>query len=75
MKFHRSRALIAIPLLASVVLLSSASAQTHVCAPSRLDYLVLASFADSSSLVAMSTYRGQKGTGKARGKVEIAPAQ
>jgi hypothetical protein len=58
------RVLIGIPLLASVALLSPASATTparcapaqHAGMPTPLDYVVLASFSDSSSLLSMSTY-------------------
>jgi hypothetical protein len=62
MKLHFARLLIMTPLLASVALLSPASAgvpqagAARTC-PSRLDYVVFASFADSSNMLAMSTYR------------------
>ena len=62
-----SRALIGIPLLASIALLSPASAnvpprcssevraaEAARALPSQLDYVVLASLADSSSLLALS---------------------
>jgi hypothetical protein len=59
-----ARLLLTTPLLASVALLTPASAQApaalHLCgnsaSPSKLDYLVLASFADSSNWLAMSAY-------------------
>ncbi len=59
-----SRALIAIPLLASAALLSPASASAparcglaaRAGAPTKFDYVVLASLADSASLLSMSTY-------------------
>lgn len=65
-----SRTLIGMPLFASMALLSPASvparcdhesgaAQAIRRAPSPLDYVVLASLADSSSLLAMSTYNGR----------------
>lgn len=64
MKFRVARLLIAVPMLASIALLSPASAAVqsagHGPCPSRFDYLVLASFADSSNLLAMSAYRAPK---------------
>jgi hypothetical protein len=70
-KFHVARILVGAPILVSLALLSPASAQApapaaavaHACRPSKLDYLVLASFADSSNMLAMSTYRTPKATG------------
>jgi hypothetical protein len=64
MNVHLARLLFATPLLASLALLAPASAQApaalHPCgnsaSPSKLDYLVLASLADSSNLLAMSAY-------------------
>ncbi|HWJ36595.1 MAG TPA: hypothetical protein VNR70_15115 [Steroidobacteraceae bacterium] len=65
MKFRRARLLIATPILAWIAVLSPASAGApaavpsngHAGCPSNFDYLVLASLADSSSLLAMSAFR------------------
>jgi len=68
MTFRLARLLMATPILASIALLSPASERGPVTrlsraqaesleAPSRLDYLLLASLADSSSLLAMAAYR------------------
>jgi hypothetical protein len=67
MTFRLARLLIATPVLASIALLSPASGRAPAAmpscghtessgVPSRLDYLVLASLADSSSLLAMAAY-------------------
>jgi predicted secreted protein len=64
MNSRLSRALIVMPLLASAALLSPASASAparcglaaRAGAPTKFDYVVLASLADSSSLLSMSTY-------------------
>jgi hypothetical protein len=63
-----ARLLLTTPLLASVALLTPASAQApaalplcgNSASPSKLDYLVLASFADSSNWLAMSAYAAPK---------------
>jgi hypothetical protein len=68
MTLRVARLLIATPILASLTLLSPASERAPATlpsrghaespeAPSRLDYLLLASLADSSSLLAMAAYR------------------
>jgi hypothetical protein len=68
MTLRVARLLIATPILASLALLSPASERAPATlpsrgraespeAPSRLDYLLLASLADSSSLLAMAAYR------------------
>jgi len=71
MTFRLARLLVAAPMLASIALLSPASERAPATkpsrgqaespevpeAPSRLDYLLLASLADSSSLLAMAAYR------------------
>jgi hypothetical protein len=68
MTFRVARLLMATPILASIALLSPASECAPATkpslghaessgAPSRLDYLLLASLADSSSLLAMAAYR------------------
>jgi hypothetical protein len=68
MTFRVARLLIAAPILASLALLSPASGRAPAAtpsrghtespgAPSRLDYLLFASLADSSSLLAMAAYR------------------
>jgi hypothetical protein len=68
MTFRVARLLIATPILASLALLSPASGRAPTAmparghtespgAPSRLDYLLIASLADSSSLLAMAAYR------------------
>jgi hypothetical protein len=65
MKLRLGRLLIGVPILASIALLSSAAARAPAAppqyadseCPSKLDYVVLASFADSSNLLAMSAYR------------------
>jgi hypothetical protein len=67
MKLRLVRLLIGIPLLASIALLSPVGARaptalpqyTDSGCPSKLDYVVLASFADSSNWLAMSAYRAQ----------------
>jgi hypothetical protein len=58
------RACIGTSVFASIALLSTASAQVaapsrdaRASCPSRLDYVVLASFADSPSMLAMRAYR------------------
>lgn len=80
MTFRLARVLIGVPLLASMALLSPASAQApaaplsgHMNSPSKLDYLVLASLADSSNLLALSTYRAPPRTVSA--PPEESPAQ
>jgi hypothetical protein len=71
LKFHVAQMLIGSVLIAAVALLSPASAEVAAsCSrgtrgmspgcPSKLDYLVLASFADYSNMLAMSTYRVPK---------------
>jgi hypothetical protein len=68
MTFRVARLLIATPILASLSLLSPASGRAPAtmpsrghtespAAPSRLDYVLFASLADSSSLLAMAAYR------------------
>jgi hypothetical protein len=65
MIYRFAQILTAAPLIASIALLSPALAQAppapcgpaHLGSPSKFDYVVLASFADSSNLLAMSTYR------------------
>jgi hypothetical protein len=54
-----SRLFVMASMVASIALLSPASARAPAAnsSPSKLDYVVLASMADSSSLLAMSTYR------------------
>ena len=51
---------IAVPLFASLALMSTAPAEAPTASawrgPSSLDYVVLASLADSSNIVAMSAY-------------------
>jgi hypothetical protein len=68
LKFHVAQMSIGSVLIAAVALLSPASAEvaascsrgTSAGCPSKLDYLVLASFADYSNMLAMSTYRAPK---------------
>jgi len=71
MKFRLVRVLTGIPVLVSIALLTPASAHAPATAsrtcssssasssssPSQLDYLVLASFADSANMLGMSAYR------------------
>jgi hypothetical protein len=64
MNFRLARLLLAIPLLASVALLTPVSARApaalplggNAASPSKLDYLLLASLADSANFLAMSAY-------------------
>jgi hypothetical protein len=64
MTFRLARLLVMIPILGSIALMSAASAAMPAhgqsACPSKFDYLVLASFADSSNLLAMSAYRAPK---------------
>jgi hypothetical protein len=53
-RFRRS--LIAIPLLAGLAILAPAGAWAPATLPTKLDYLVLASLADSPNLMSMSAY-------------------
>jgi hypothetical protein len=64
MSVRSLRAFIGTSVFASLALLSTASAQiaaptrvARASCPSRLDYVVLASFADSPSMLAMRAYR------------------
>jgi hypothetical protein len=62
MKIRRAHWLFAAPLLASVCVFTAAARgpgatpDERAEQPSRLDYLVLASFADSSNILALSAY-------------------
>jgi hypothetical protein len=63
MKLRLARALLGLPVLASIALLSPASGNTPQYAvaagansPTPLDYVVLASLADVSNLLSLSTY-------------------
>ncbi len=64
MNIRLARLLLTTPLLACAALLTPASAQAPAAlqhcgisaSPSKLDYLVLASFADSANWLAMSAY-------------------
>jgi hypothetical protein len=78
MAFRLVRLLIATPLLASIALLSPASGRAPATkpsrghtespqAPSRLDYLLLASLADSSSLLALAAYLAPESRAPAKG--------
>jgi hypothetical protein len=68
LKFHIARTVVGSLLLVSCAFLSPASAQVaataspaaKVCRPSKLEYVVLASLADSSNMLAMSAYRAPK---------------
>jgi hypothetical protein len=67
MTFHLARLLVVMPILGSIVLMSPASGGIPAAmpygqagCPSKFDYLVLASFADSSNLLAMTAYRAPK---------------
>jgi hypothetical protein len=68
MTFHLARLVVVMPILACLVLMSPASAGISAAmpaygqsgCPSKFDYLVLASFVDSSNLLAMSAYRAPK---------------
>ena len=81
MTFHVARILIGALVLVTLALLSPASAQApagavaHACRPSKLDYLVLASFADSSNMLAMSTYRAAKAAGAPVSSLSTAVAE
>jgi hypothetical protein len=82
-KLHVARILVGALVLVSFALLSPASAQApapaaavaHACRPSKLDYLVLASFADSSNMLAMSTYRASKAAGAQEKSLPTAVAE
>jgi hypothetical protein len=65
LKSHIARILIGTALIVSIALMPPVSAQAPATVapaesasrPSKLDYLVLASLADSSNMLAMSAYR------------------
>jgi hypothetical protein len=68
MTLRLTRLLVATPILASIALMSPASGRAPATmpsctqaesakAPSRLDYLLIASLADSSNLLALAAYR------------------
>ena len=56
MKYSVWRLLVVVPAIASIALLSPACAEAPTV-PSRLDYLVFASLADSSRLPTLTAYR------------------
>lgn len=72
MTVRLARLFVAMPIIASIALLSAASRDVpaaiplygDAASPSKLDYLVLASLADSSNLLAMSAYRAPEKGGQ-----------